>query len=132
MDLWSIGVGGIGICAFCYLWNFSGVVVFHICMVNCRGDTSAWSICALCYMLNIFGVVVFHTSMVNCHGGYICLKYMCIVLYVKCIWCSGIPYIYGILACGYILSEGTPHLKNRGPNSTWGQFIWKTGGSISS
>ena len=34
--------------------------------------------------------------------GYICPKYMCIVLYVKCIWCSGIPCIYGQLAWGYI------------------------------
>ena len=33
---------------------------------------------------------------------------------------------------GSISSQGTPHLKNRGPNSTWGQVIWKTGGSISS
>ena len=32
--------------------------------------------------------------------GYICPKYMCIVLYVKCIWCSSIPYIYGQLEGG--------------------------------
>ena len=51
-------------------------------------------------MLNVFGVVVFHTSMVNWHGGYICPKYMCIVLYVKLIWCSSIPYIYGQLEDG--------------------------------
>ena len=71
-------------------------------------------------MLNVFSVVVFHMSMVNwsgghsaiCEtylvlwdsihlwsigGGYICPKYMCILLYVKLIWCSGIPYIYGKL-----------------------------------
>ena len=55
-----------------------------------QGGTSALSICALCYMLHIFSVVVFHTSMVNWRG-YICPQYMCILLYVKLIWCSGIP-----------------------------------------
>ena len=33
-------------------------------------------------------------------GWYICPKYMCIVLYVKHIQCSGIPYIYGQLEWG--------------------------------
>ena len=46
------------------------------------GGTSALSICAFCYMLNLFSVAVFHMSMVNWRG-YICSKYMCIVLYVK-------------------------------------------------
>ena len=55
-------------------------------------------ICAFCYMLNLFGVVVFHRSMVNWRGPW----YMCILLYVKLIWCSGIPYIYGQLEEGYI------------------------------
>ena len=27
---------------------------------------------------------------------------MCILLYVKLIWCTGIPYIYGQLEWGYI------------------------------
>ena len=48
-------------------------------------------------MLNVFGVVVFNTSMVNWTGRYICPKYMCILLYVKLIWCSGIQLIYGHL-----------------------------------
>ena len=32
---------------------------------------------------------------IYCHfgGGYICPRYMCILLYVKLLWCSGIPYI---------------------------------------
>ena len=51
-------------------------------------------------MLNVFSVVVFHTSMVNWSGGYICPKYMCILLYVKLILSSGIPYIYGQLEEG--------------------------------
>ena len=51
-------------------------------------------------MLNIFSVVVFHRSIVNWRG-YICPKYMCILLYVTSIQCSSIPYIYGQL-------EGSP------------------------
>ena len=37
IDLWSIGGGGLGICAFCYMLNFCGVMVFHTYMVNWRG-----------------------------------------------------------------------------------------------
>ena len=89
-----------------------------------EGGRSALSICAFCYMLNIFGLVGFHRSMVHCRGalsyihsaicetylvqwyslhlwsigwGYICPKYICILLSVKLIWCSSIPYIYGQL-----------------------------------
>ena len=34
-------------------------------------------------------------------------QYMCILLYVKLIWCSGIPYIYCSLgeACRYMYSQ---------------------------
>ena len=32
-----------------------------------------------------------------------CPKYMCILLYVKLIWCSSIPYIYGQLQEGVAL-----------------------------
>ena len=48
----------------------------------------------MCMLLSVksFGVAVFHTSMINWRG-YICPNYMCIVLYVKHIWCSSIPYI---------------------------------------
>ena len=73
-----------------------------------EGGTSALSIYVLCSMLNLFGVVVFHRTMVNwSRGGFcgvavfntfmvnwrgcICPKYMCILLYVKLIQCSGIP-----------------------------------------
>ena len=83
--------GVLGICAFCYMLNLFGVVVFHTSMVDWRG-TSALSICLFCYMLNLFGVVVFHRCMVNWRRGH---WYVCILVYVKLIWCSGIPYIYG-------------------------------------
>ena len=52
-------------------------------------------------MCNFFGVVVFYRSMVDWRG-YICPKYMCILLYVKLIQCSGILKI-----CGQ-LEEGGP------------------------
>ena len=103
--------------------NLCGVVVFHRSIVNWRRGrgTSALAICALFYMCNIFGVVVFYISIVNwrrgwkliqCSGvpeiycqleeeeGYICPRYMCILLYVQHIQCSGVPYIYGQLEEG--------------------------------
>ena len=36
---------------------------------------------------------------------------MCILLYVKFIWCSGIPHIYDQLEEEVSLSDGTGHLK---------------------
>ena len=59
-----------------------------------EGGTSALSISTVCYVLNICNVVVFHTSVVSWRtpqGSW----YMCIQLYVKLLWCSTIPYIYG-------------------------------------
>ena len=119
------GTCALSICAFCYMFNLWGVVVFHRCIVNWRrgpwymcillyvkllwcsgipdirgqlvGGTSALNICAFCYMLPLFGVVVFHRSMVNWRRG---PWYMWILLYVKLIWCSHIPYIYGRLEGG--------------------------------
>ena len=68
--------------------NLFGVVVFHRSMVNWRRGALVYVHSAICE--TYFGVVVFHTSMVNWRG-YICPKYMCILLYVKLIQCSGIP-----------------------------------------
>ena len=95
--------------------NLCSVVVFHRSMANWRrgpwymcnllyvkllscssilfiygqlkGGTSALSICAFCYMLNLFSVVLLHRSMANWRRG---PWYMCILLYVKLLWCSGI------------------------------------------
>ena len=45
--------------------------------------------------------MVLHRSMVNWEEkGYISLRYICILLYVKLIWCSGVAYIYGQLEEG--------------------------------
>ena len=65
-----------------------------------EGGTSVLSICALCCMLDVFGVAVFHTSMVNWSWGDIFPQDMCILLYFKLIWCSGIRDIYGELEVG--------------------------------
>ena len=47
------------------------------------------------------GVVVFHRSMVNWRRvGSVCHGYMCILLYMKLIWCSGFPEIYAWLEGG--------------------------------
>ena len=71
IDLWSNGGGGLGICAFCYMWNFYGVAVFHTSMLNWRGwGQSAMGICAYCYMWNLFGVVVFQRSILDWRRGW--------------------------------------------------------------
>ena len=80
------GTSALSICAFCYMLNVFGVVIFHISMVNWRGP---WYMCIL-LSVKLFGVTVFHTAMSNWRG-YICPMCMCILLYVKHIWCSGIP-----------------------------------------
>ena len=118
----QLELGGLGICAFCYMGNFYGVKVFHRSMVNWRGyicpkymcillyvthiqcsgisqisqqlELGGLGICAFSYMGNFCGVEVFQRSMVNFEGCYVCPKCMCILLYVKLIWCHGIPQIY--------------------------------------
>ena len=56
-------------------------------------------ICAFFSMWNLFGVVVFQRSMLDWRRGMgsVCHGYMCILLYVKLIWCSGFPEIYAWL-----------------------------------
>ena len=53
-------------------------------------------ICAFFYMLKLFSVVVFHRSILDWRRGVgsACHGYMCFLLYVKLIWCSGVPEIY--------------------------------------
>ena len=97
---WSGGRCILSICAFCYMWNLFGVVVFDISMVNWIGGTSILKyMCILLYVETylVFGVMVFDILLYlwsNGGRGYICQKYMSIVLYVKCIWCSSIWCIY--------------------------------------
>ena len=65
-------------------------------------------------MWNLLGVVVFHTSMVNWRRGH---WYMCILLYVKLMWCNCIPYIYGQLE-----GEGTSALSICAFSYRWNSF----------
>ena len=70
-------------------------------------------------MTQRFSVVVFHRCMMDWRKGVnlshtlnlkICPRYMCILLYVKCIWCNGFPEICAQLEEGVNLSH-TLHLK---------------------
>ena len=96
IDLWSNGGGGLGICAFHYMLNLFGVVVFHRSMVDWRGYMCPRYMCILLYVKRIHcsGIPYIYGQLEE--GAW----YMCIVLYVKLIWCSGIPYIYGQLEGG--------------------------------
>ena len=95
MDLWSVdgGPSAMHIFAFCYMWNLvqcSGVAWIYD---QLKRSPSALGIFAFCYMWNWFIVVVLHWSMINWWGS-ICHAYICILLYVKLIWCSGVAWIY--------------------------------------
>ena len=63
---------------------------------------SAMGICAFLYMSNFCSVVVFQRSMLDWRRGKgsVCHGYMCILLYVRLIWCSGFPEIYAWLEEG--------------------------------
>ena len=98
IDLWSIGGGEPWyMCILLYVKLTSCCAIPQI--YGQLGGTSALGICAFFYMWNLFGVVAFHRSMVNWRRG---PWYICILLYVKLIWCSGIPYIYVQLGGEYI------------------------------
>ena len=57
-------------------------------------------------MHNLFGVTLFHRCVVNWSlGGEMFPQYLCIMLYVKVIWCNGIPYIYFQLEWGYMYHQ---------------------------
>ena len=76
------------------------VVLFHTSMVNWRGVYLPSVYVHFCYMLHSLGVVVFHRCMVNWRWG---PWYMCILLYVKLLWCSSIQYMYSQLEEGALV-----------------------------
>ena len=51
--------------------------------------------CAISARVAKFGVVVFKASMLDLQGVHLPLINMCIVLYVKLIWCNGLACSYG-------------------------------------
>ena len=118
-------ISDLGRCAFFYMWNLFGVVLFQRSMINwrrgyispryvsillylkliwCSGVPEIYSWleeegicdlgrCTFFYIWNLFSAVVFYRSMVNWRRGYILPRYVCILLYVKLIQCSGVPEI---------------------------------------
>ena len=86
------GVGSIChqyICAFFNMWNWFGVMVLHVPLVDWPGVhlPSIYMciichqyICAFSYMWNLCGVMVLHAAMVD--WGSICLQYICGLSYV--------------------------------------------------
>ena len=111
------GQSAMGICAFCSIWNLFGVVVFQRSMLNwrrgvwsiCHDDLGVYELYYMCncfgvvvlyksietyYIWNLFGVVVFQRSTVNWRRDGVCLpwwlRYMCNLLYMKLLWCSGV------------------------------------------
>ena len=120
----------LSICAFCYMSNLFGVMVFYRSIVNWSGRYMyPQYMCILLYVkLTLYNgipymygqlewgymqpqymFILLYVKFIWCNdipqiygqlGWSICLKYMCIVLYVKCIWCGGIPCIYGELEQG--------------------------------
>ena len=71
----------------------SGFTEMYTCLEGggavCHDD---FSICAFYYICNCFGVVVLHRSIVNLRrGDGVCVHwYLCILLYVKLMQCSGL------------------------------------------
>ena len=49
---------------------------------------------------NLFGVMVLQRSMFDWRRGSICHGYMCIVLYMKLVWCNGFAEIYVLIGGG--------------------------------
>ena len=100
------GTSDWGISQFYYMWNCFDVVVLYRSIVNWRRGwgQSAMGICVFCYTWKLFGVVLFQRSMLNwrCEVVSICHGYMCILLYMKLIWCNGFPENYAQLEGGYL------------------------------
>ena len=86
----------LSICAFCsYVKTVLGVMICHRCIVNlsqgymyphymchsaiCETDLVSW------YSIDLLSIGV---------GGYMYSQHMYIMIYVKLIWCNGIPLIY--------------------------------------
>ena len=112
----QLGVGSVyhddlGMCAFYCICNCFGVVVLHTSIVNWRRGMGSvcTGICTFFYMWNFCSVVVIHRSMVTWEeGDGVCLHwYLCILLYVKLSWCSGLPKIYDQLEEGRVGSVCT-------------------------
>ena len=82
IDLCWIGGGRwgqsvIGICAFFYMSNLFGVVVFERSIFEWRRgwSLSVIGICAFFYMSNLFGIVILQRSMLDWRRGEVSLQW---------------------------------------------------------
>ena len=80
--------------------NLFCVVLFYRSVVNLRRGTLVYVHSTICqtYLVQWYSIHLWSTG-----GGFICPKYMCILIYVKTIQCSDIPYIYGQLEEGALV-----------------------------
>ena len=88
-----------------YMYPHYMCILLYVTLIWCNGISEIYcqlewvgrcilSICAFCDMCILFGVTLFHRCSVNWSlGGQMYAQYMCIMLYVKFIWCNAIPYI---------------------------------------
>ena len=89
LDLWLIGgISALGRCAFCFMFNLFGVVVFHRSMISWRRGALLCVHSAICatYVVQWYSIDLWLIG-----RGLVCCWYMCILLYVNLTWCSGIP-----------------------------------------
>ena len=87
----------------CILVYVKLILCNSIPYINCQlefGRGCILSVCAFCSMRDLLGVMVFHRSFVNWIVRYMYCQYMCILLYVKLIWCNGILESYCELEFG--------------------------------
>ena len=53
-----------------------------------------------CYTITPFPLPIDHRSMLHHYTPQLCPRYLCIMLYVKLMWCSGLPWTYSQLEEG--------------------------------
>ena len=101
IDIWSIGRG--------YICPGYMCILLYVKIIQCTGITQIYG------QLQVGALVYVHSAISETYimlhysidlwsiGGYICPGYMYILLHVKHICCSDIPYIYGQLEEGTLV-----------------------------
>ena len=102
------GMSAFSICAFFYMWNLCGVVVFQTSMLNWGWGQSAMGICEFFNMSNCFGVAVFYRSIVNWRRGWgESAMGICAFCYI---W-----QLFGVL----VFQRSMPYWRRGGVNLPW-------------
>ena len=83
----EVGYICLGICVFCYKLNLFGEVLFHRSLVNWRKGSLVYVYSAICETYLVYWYFIHLWSI---GGWYMWPRYMCILLYVKFIWCGSI------------------------------------------